>query len=68
MYECRSRIQGDYPIFIPKDSSLAEKIVQEAHVGTIHVAVSLTMEEFRKICWIPKLRGFAKEIRSSWFG
>ena len=32
MYECRGRIQGGYPIYIPKDSLLAEKIVQEAHI------------------------------------
>ena len=32
MYECRGRTQGGYPIYIPKDSSLAEKIVQEAHI------------------------------------
>ena len=36
MYECRGRIQGDYPIYIPKDSLLAEKIVQEAYIRTIH--------------------------------
>ena len=40
MYECRGRIQGDYPIYIPKDSLLAEKIVQVAHIRTIHGGVS----------------------------
>ena len=55
MYECRGRIQGDYPICIPKDSLLAEKIVQEAHIRTVHGGVSLTMGEVRKNYWIPKL-------------
>ena len=43
MYKYRGRIQGDYPIYIPKDSLPAEKIVQEAHIQTIHGGVSLTM-------------------------
>ena len=55
MYECRGRIQGDYPINIPKDSLLAEKIVQEAHMQTIHGGKSLTMGEVKKNYWIPKL-------------
>ena len=63
MYECRGRIQGDYPIHIPKDSLLAEKIMQETHGG-----VSLTMAEVRKNCWIPKLRGLTKNIRRDCFG
>ena len=55
MYECRGRIQGDYPIYIPKDSLLAKKIVQEAHIRTLHGGVSLTMGEAIKNYWIPKL-------------
>ena len=50
MYECRGRIQGDYPIYIPKDSLLAEKIVQVAHIRTIHGGVSLTMGEVKMRC------------------
>ena len=49
MYECRTTIQGDYPIYIPKESLLVEKIVQEAHIQTIHRGVSLTMGEVKKI-------------------
>ena len=49
MYECRGRIQGDYPIYIPKDSLLAEKIVQEAHIRTIHGGVSLAWQKLGKI-------------------
>ena len=67
MYECRGRIQGDYPIYIPKDSLLAENIMQEAHIQTIHGGVSLTMGVVRKNYWIPKLRGLAKKIRNNCF-
>ena len=67
MYECRGRTQGDYPIYIPNDSLLAEKIVQQAHIRTIHGGVGLTMGEVRKNYWVPKLRGLAKKIRSNCF-
>ena len=67
MYECRGRIQGDFPIYIPNDSLLAEKIVQEAHIRTIHGGLGLTMGEVRKYYWVPKLRGLAKKIRSNCF-
>ena len=39
--ECHGRIQGDYPVFIPNKSLLAEKIVEEAHLQTIHGGVTL---------------------------
>ena len=29
MNKCRGRIQGDYPIYIPKDSLLAEKLCKK---------------------------------------
>ena len=66
--ECRGKIQGDYAIYFPKDSLLAEKIVQEAHIQIIHGGVSLTMAEVRKNYWIPKLQGLAKKIKSNCFG
>ena len=47
---------------------LAEKIVQEAHIQTIHGGVSLTIGEVRKSYWIPKLWGLAKKIRNNCFG
>ena len=31
IYECRGRIQGHYPIYIPRKSLLAEKITYKAH-------------------------------------
>ena len=35
-------------IYIPKESLLAEKIVQEAHIRRANGGVSLTMAEVRK--------------------
>ena len=49
MYKYRGRIQEDQPIYIPKDSLLAEKIVQEAHIRTANGGVSLTWQKLGKI-------------------
>ena len=68
IYRCRGRIQGEFPIYIPNDSLLAEKIVQDAHIRTIHGGVSLTMAEVRRLYWIPKLRSLVKKIRKNCYG
>ena len=34
LYECRGRIQGDYPIYLPPNSILSEKMVMAAHRRT----------------------------------
>ena len=36
IYKFHDRIEGDYPVFIPNKSLLAEKIVEEAYLQTIH--------------------------------
>ena len=68
LYECRGRIQGHYPVFIPRDSLLAEKIVQDAHLRTIHGGVNMTMAEVRQYYWIPKLRSLVKKVRKNCYG
>ena len=68
LYECRGRIQGHYPVFIPRDSLLAEKIVQDAHLRTIHGGVIMTMAEVRQCYWIPKLRSLVKKVRKNCYG
>ena len=35
VYECRGRIQGSYPIYLPKESLLIEKVIGAAHKKTI---------------------------------
>lgn len=57
--ECRGKVQVDYPIFILKKSSLAEKIIMDAYLRAIHVVVCLTTTELRSKCWMPKLRCLA---------
>ena len=62
IYKCLGRIQGDCPVFIPKKSLLAEKLVEEAHLPTIHGRVTLTMTKIRDQYWIPTLKQLVKRI------
>ena len=39
IYQCLGRFQGDYPIYIPRNSKLAEKIVQHFYKKTLHGGV-----------------------------
>ena len=42
IYECHGRIQRDYQVFIPNKSLLAEKIVEDARLQTIHWGVTIS--------------------------
>ena len=43
LLECRGRIQGVYPIYVPESHQFARKLVEEAHDRTLHGGVSLTV-------------------------
>ena len=60
--ECRGRIQGEYPIYLPDSALLAAKIVQRAHVTTLYGGVGLTMARVREKFWIPRLRKLTKRV------
>ena len=62
LYECRGRIQGDYPIYLPDDALLSKRLVLHARPQTLHGGVSLTMEKIREKCWIPHLRRLTKRV------
>ena len=62
------RIQGQYPLYIPQRSILAEKIVHEAHKRTMHGGVILTMAPVRQNYWITKLLQLKKRIIRYCFG
>ena len=47
---------------------LAEKIVRDAHIRTLHGGVSLTMAEVRREYWIPSLRSLTKKVRKTCYG
>ena len=60
IYECRGRIQGIYPIYLPKESLLTEKIVWVAHKKTIHRRFAITISNIRTYYWIPSLKKVTK--------
>ena len=46
---------------------LADKIVEDAHIRTLHVGVSLTMAKVRREYWIPRLWLLTK-VRKACYG
>ena len=68
LLECRGRIQGEYPVYIPETSILGLRPVEEAHKETMHGGVGLTMARVRARYWIPKLRQLTKKVRKSCHG
>ena len=67
IYECHGRIQGDYPVFRSIRSVLVEKLVEEAHLETMHRRVTLTMARIKDQYWIPTLRQLAKRIIKKYY-
>ena len=68
LYECRGRIQGSYPIYLPSSAVLTEKLVLDAHILTLHGGVGLTMAFIRRDYWIPRLRQLTKKVIRGCFG
>ena len=62
LLECRGRIQGEYPVYIPETSMLGLRLVEQAHQETLHGGVGLTMAK------VHKLRQLVKKVRKSCYG
>ena len=62
LLECRGRLQGNYPIYVPDRTIFAEKLIQHAHKATLLGGVGLTMAKVREQYWIPRLRQQVKRI------
>ena len=60
--ECRGRVQGDYPIYLPDSEFYTKKLVQYAHEVTLHGGVGLTMAKVREEYWTPRLRRLCKQV------
>ena len=41
--KCRGRIEGDYPVFLPQNHLFTRKLVEQAHLTTLHGGVGMTM-------------------------
>ena len=63
--ECRGRIQGHYPIFLPDGQRYTTKLVAQAHLATLHGGVGSTMAKVRGYYWVPRLRRLTKKIVKS---
>ncbi|KAK3742407.1 hypothetical protein QZH41_020716, partial [Actinostola sp. cb2023] len=68
LLECRGRIQGHYPIYLPDTHQYTEKLVEELHCATLHGGVGLTMAKVREHFWVPRLRRLAKKVRRNCHG
>ena len=68
LLECRGRLPGPYPIYIPDTTTFAEKFVQHAYIATLHGGVGLTMANIREDHWIPRLRRLAKKVIRKCYG
>ncbi|XP_028418013.1 uncharacterized protein LOC114543407 [Dendronephthya gigantea] len=68
LFECRGRIQGLYPIYVPLATLLSEKMIEDAHVETLHGGVGLTMTRLRQRYWIPRLRQSTKKVIAGCYG
>jgi hypothetical protein len=68
LLECRGRIQGKYPIYVPDHYLISQRIVEEAHQHTLHGGVGLTMGHVRARYWIPRLKQLVKKVRKRCYG
>ena len=62
--ECRGRIHGEFPIYLPDNHPFTLSLVRQAHISTLHGGVGMTMAKIREYHWIPRLRQLVKKIRS----
>ena len=62
LLECRGRIQGVYPVYLPDTAVYTENFVEEAHESTLHGGTQLTMAKVRERHLVPRLRRLVKRI------
>ena len=65
LLECRGRILGQYPIYLPDCHAIIEKIVEEEHLRTLHGGIGATMNQVRERYWVPRLRRLARKVIKS---
>ena len=66
--ECRGRIKGEYPIYLPDDHLFTAKLVFNAHLATPHGGVGFIMAKVREKYWVIRLRRLVKKLRGSYHG
>lgn len=68
LLECRGRVQGEYPVYLPDIHLFTCRVVEEAHQETLHGEIGLTMARVRSRYWIPRLRRLVKKVRGNCHG
>ena len=66
--ECRGRIQGHYPVYLPDSQRYTEKFITQAHLATLHGGVVSTMAKVREQYWVPRLRRLTKRVVKNCLG
>ena len=66
--ECRGRIVGEYPVYLPDFHPFTSCLVREAHLSTLRGGVAMTMAKVREHYWDPRLLSLVKKIRSDCHG
>ena len=62
LVRCMGRIQEYQPTFIPRESTLARRLIEHCHLQSLHGGVAATMSNVREKFWIPKLRSGVKSV------
>ena len=68
LLECRGRLIGAYPIYLPDDNLFTFMFVQQVHLTTLHRGVTLTMTKVRETHWVTRLRALTKRVIKSCWG
>ena len=66
--ECRGRIQGHYPVYLPDSQPYTKQLVEHAHLSMLHGGVGLTMVKMREHYWVLRMRKLAKRITRACHG
>ena len=66
--EFRGRIQGHYPVYLLNNQQYPKKLVEHAHLSTVHGRVGLTMANLRERRCLLRLRKLAKGITRTCHG
>ena len=66
--ECRGRIQGRYPVYLPDASPYTTKLVEDSHLRTLRGGVGMTMAHVRENYWIPRLRQLVRKVIKKCYG
>ena len=53
LLECRGRIQGVYPVYLPEIAVYTKKFIQEAHESTLHGGAGMTTAKVCEQHWVP---------------